>query len=66
MMRPGRKRGLPQATWQSAHATPEIELLHEKIDLLREQEIKALTSLVDRLVRRLEDQPGATNQETRP
>ncbi|MEK0417660.1 MAG: hypothetical protein RI949_1666 [Pseudomonadota bacterium] len=41
----------------------EIELLHEKIDLLREQEIKALTDLVDRLVRRLEPTPPAA-QET--
>lgn len=43
----------------------EIELLHEKIDLLREQEIKALTDLVDRLVRRLEPTPPAA-QETSP
>ena len=43
----------------------EIELLHEKIDLLREQEIKALTGLVDRLVRRLEDKDAAAHQETR-
>ena len=42
----------------------EIELLHEKIDLLREQEIKALTELVDRLVRRIESSPPTP--ETRP
>jgi uncharacterized membrane protein len=32
----------------------EIETLHEKIDLLREQEIAALTAAVDRLTRMLE------------
>jgi len=33
----------------------EIETLHEKIDLMREREIAALTAAVDRLTRLLED-----------
>lgn len=33
----------------------EIETLHQKIDLLREQEIAALTSAVERLTRMLEE-----------
>lgn len=33
----------------------EIETLHEKIDLLREQEIAALTAAVERLTRMLEE-----------
>jgi uncharacterized membrane protein len=33
----------------------EIETLHEKIDLMREREIAALTAAVDRLTRMLED-----------
>ena len=34
----------------------EIETLHEKIDLLREQEIAQLTAAVDRLTKMLEEQ----------
>lgn len=36
----------------------EIETLHEKIDLLREQEIAALTAAVERLTRMLEAKPA--------
>lgn len=38
----------------------EIELLHDKIDLLREQEIARLSDAVDRLTRMLEAQIGPT------
>ena len=36
----------------------EIELLHQKIDLLREQEILALTKAVEALAARLEAKPA--------
>ncbi|WP_395645164.1 DUF1003 domain-containing protein [Terricaulis sp.] len=39
-------------------AEVEIETLHQKIDLLREQEIAALTAAVDRLTRMLEAKQG--------
>lgn len=35
----------------------EIELLHEKIDMLREQEIANLTAIIERLLLRLEPSP---------
>lgn len=35
----------------------EIELLHQKIDLMREQEIKRLTELVEELMRSRKEQP---------
>ena len=40
----------------NSKAELEIETLHQKIDLLREQEIAALTRAVDRLTALLEDQ----------
>ena len=40
----------------------EIELLHEKIDMLREQEIANLTAIIERLLLRLEPVP----EDTRP
>ncbi|MFN3399532.1 MAG: DUF1003 domain-containing protein, partial [Ferrovibrio sp.] len=36
----------------------EIELLHQKIDLLREQELLALTRAVEALARRLDGRPA--------
>jgi len=36
----------------------EIETLHQKIDLLREQEIARLTSAVERLSKLLEEKSG--------
>jgi uncharacterized membrane protein len=39
-------------------AEVEIETLHQKIDLLREQEIASLTAAVDRLTRLLEAKAG--------
>lgn len=39
-------------------AEVEIETLHQKIDLLREQEIAALTAAVERLTRMLEAKQG--------
>jgi uncharacterized membrane protein len=39
-------------------AEVEIETLHQKIDLLREQEIAALTAAVGRLTRLLEERPA--------
>ena len=35
----------------------EIELLHQKMDLMREQEIKRLTELVEEIVRSRKEQP---------
>jgi uncharacterized membrane protein len=35
----------------------EIELLHQKMDLMREQEIKRLTELVEKLARSRKEQP---------
>jgi len=35
----------------------EIELLHQKMDLMREQEIKRLTELVEELTRGRKEQP---------
>ena len=36
----------------------EIELLHEKMDLLRDQEIARLTRIVEELVQRMEPKPA--------
>ena len=35
----------------------EIELLHQKIDMLREQEIAKLTAIIERLIERLDQAP---------
>jgi uncharacterized membrane protein len=35
----------------------EIELLHQKMDLMREQEIKRLTELIEDLVKSRKEQP---------
>jgi uncharacterized membrane protein len=35
----------------------EIELLHQKMDLMREQEIRRLTELVEELARSKKEQP---------
>jgi uncharacterized membrane protein len=48
-------RGRALADYQvNLRAEAEISLLHEKIDLLREQELRALTRLLERALDRLE------------